>query len=189
MALQTSLNLLPKISEEEVTKIRKKEKISVSGVLFLVIVTFVTLAILIANLLVNSQLSSKKQELSQTESDIVSLRHIELKQNTLNRKITTFTSAEAKDYRADKVLMYLMDVSSRISTVDSIYMNDSLRFEISGSCSSYINVARLWHNLAQEEDYFKVINLDYAQLQSVNGEERVSYSIKGTFIKDNLDNL
>lgn len=189
MAVTQSIDLLPKATVEEVQEESRRGRVNLSGVFFVFIVVFFSITILGANLLVRLDLNNRKQELADAESEIMKLRYVELKQKTLNNKVSTFGSVQRRDFNSDKVLNYLMDIAQDISTVESLELDDDMRFEISGHTTSYANVARLWHDMSREEEYFESINLEFARRQAIEEGNRVNFSFSGVMIKENVDNL
>lgn len=179
-----SIDLLPKITEEEVHEIEKKGKINLSGVFFIFLFVLVSLVILGANLVAQLSLNSYNENLSSAEKEVVSLQYVEVKQKTLNNKMGTFDVVQRNDFRSGEVLEYLMEISESLSEVDSLYLDQNLQFEVTAKTKSYADVARLWHELSTEEDYFEYISLEYARL---NKDKGVSFSFTGVVKEENLD--
>jgi len=182
-----SIDLLPQITEEEVEEIEEKGKINLYGVFFVFLVVSVSLVVLGGGLIAQSDYNRQAQNLADTEGEILDLQYLEIKQRTLNNKISTYTAVEDRDFYADVVLEYLMEVTESLSTVDSLYLDDSLSFEVRGRTSSYINVARLWHDMSRQEDFFEIVNLQYARKS--DEDEGITFSFTGVMSRDSLDKL
>lgn len=182
-----SIDLLPQISEEEVEEVEEKGKINLYGVFFVFLVVSVSLIVLGGSLLAQLDYNKQSQNLADAEGEILDLQYLEIKQRTLNNKISTYTSVEDRDFYADVVLQYLMEVTESLSTVRSLYLDDNLTFEVRGYTSSYTNVARLWHDMSRREDFFEIVSLQYARKSEEN--EGIVFCFKGVIKRESLDKL
>lgn len=190
MNIGNEIDLLPKATEEEIQETVKKGRINLSGVFFIFLVVLFSLAILGGNLLARMEHNNKLDQRAKAESEVESLRYVELRQKTLNQKIETYESVKEYDFNADKVLDYLLDVTEGLSETSSLYVDAEMEFEIRGEATSYSNVARLWHDMSREEDYFENINLEYVRKNtSDEGEDVVYFQFTGTMIRDNVSEL
>ncbi len=193
MAKKKAINLIPQKTKEEVKDEVKKSKINVSGVLFVLLVVSVSLIVLGLNLYARLDYNSKNQKLANSKSDIIALQSTEKMQKTLNRKLSTYEAVKEGDFSADRVLRYLLDVSSDLSNVNSLYVDEGLNFQMEGTASSYSNVARLWHDMSRDKDYFSTVNLQYARKQtdteSPESEGSVIFAFSGKINRENLESL
>ncbi len=191
MENRKSIDLLPEIPKEEVEKVQKKGKLNLFGVLSIFLVVFVSIIILLLNLFFRIDYNNSDQKLADTNNEVLGLQYVELKQKTLNTKMDTYGSVREHDCSTDVVLEYLLEVAEGLSSVSGIYLDDSMLFQITGKADSYINVARLWHDMAQDEDYFEYVNLESVHLVDGNEEanDKVTYSFSGKMIKENVDKL
>lgn len=184
-----SIDLLPQITEEEVEEIEEKGEINLYGVFFVFLVVSVSLVVLGGNLMTQLDYNKQSQNLANTEGEIMDLQYIEIKQRTLNNKMDIYTVVSDRDFYADVVLQYLMEVTESLSTVDSLYLDDNLSFEVRGRTSSYTNVARLWNDMSQQEDFFELVNLQYARKSEEEGNECIRFSFTGIMQRESLDKL
>jgi Tfp pilus assembly protein PilN len=188
-----SIDLLPQLSEDEIYEIEEQGKRNFFGVFIVLIVVLISIVILGGNLVIKMQHKSKTKTMSQKENEIVKLQYVEIKQKSLNNKFSTYEAVEDRDFYSDIVLNYLMDVTEQLSTVDSLFLDQTLEFEVSGSATSYRNVARLWHEMSRKEDYFEYVNLGHArQNESKEGEDgggRVKFSFSGRIKRESIDKL
>ncbi|MEA3357010.1 MAG: hypothetical protein U9Q67_01075 [Patescibacteria group bacterium] len=189
MKFGKSIDLLPQMPEEEIAEVEKKGRINLSGVFFILLIVAMSIMILAADLWVHLDLNSKKQTLADTEAEILSMQYVELKQRTLNNKLDTYSAVMYHDFNSDSVLDYLMEVAEGLGIVNSLYLDDTMKFEMVGKASSYSNVARLWHDMCREKDYFSNVNLDNVRKSDEDGEIVVRFSFSGYIIKENLDNI
>lgn len=149
-----------------------------------------TVGILLLNLITKADVNHKKQRIAEENAKIVSLQYIELKQRTLMTKILAYEAVREFDFSSDVVLEYLLETASGLSDVRSMSLDENLEFSFSGTTDSYINVARLWHDMASQQDYFSTISLDgVSKTQNENGTVFVSFSFSGSMIKENVDKL
>jgi hypothetical protein len=188
---QRSIDLLPEIPEEEVKEIKQRGRLNLFGVFSIFVVGLATLVILVLTLAARIDYNSKNQRLADTSSEIKSLQYIELKQNTFNTKVDTYTSVQKHDFSSDVILDYLMEVAGRLSVVGGMYLDDSMGFRLTGSADSYMNVARIWHNMAENQDYFEFVNLNSVGREdgTFGGSSTVLYVFEGKMIRDNVGNL
>ena len=190
MAERRTIDLLPEIQEAEVKEIKKKGKLNLFGVFSVFLVGAATVVILVLALFSRMDYNAKNQRLSDSSNEIVALQYIEIKQKTLNTKIDTYTSVQKHDFSSDVILEYLLEVAGGLSDVKSMYLDDSMQFSISGSADSYINVARIWHDMAQQEDYFEYVNLENVGKGIREGDQVVvTYGFNGQMIRGNVGNL
>lgn len=191
MADKQSVNLLPGLSAEKVQQIVKKEKVNLSGVFFVLIIVVFSLIILGVNLWAHTQLNNAKQLRADTETQIRSLGYVAARQQTLNNKLGTYSAVSGQDYNADKVLTYLMEGAQGLATVKRVYVDSNLEFELTGTASNFANVARLWHDMSRDSDYFEYINLQDVSRVAEGGSETagVSFSFDGKMVRENVNRL
>jgi hypothetical protein len=184
------IDLLPEMSVTQVQKIEKKGRSNVFAVMLIFTVAALTVGVLFLNLLTKADLNRKTQQLADEKRNIVSLQYIELKQGTLVTKVSAYEAVRDFDFSPDIVLQYLLDVAGGLSEVTQIQLNENLEFSINGSADSYINVARLWHDMASQEDYFASVSLDsIAKTESEEGAGIVGFAFSGVMVKENLNKL
>ncbi len=181
-----SINLLPQLSEEEVEKIEQKGKINFYGVFFVFLLVLISLVVLGGNLIVQLRYNNKSQELFNKEKEVVKLQYVEIKQKSLNNKFETYKAVDERDFSADILLQYLIEVSEQLSNVNTLFLDEALNFEIRGNATSYRNVARLWHDMSRQEDYFEVVNLGYARKTD---EGAIEFSLSGVMKRESIDKL
>ncbi len=185
-----NINLLPGISMEQVQRIVKKEKINLSGLLFIFLIVFFSAIILGLNLWANLDRNNQRQKLADTEGQIRGLSYTETHQQTFNNKLGTYSAVTDHDYNADQVLIYLKDGASGLATINRLYLDSNLSFEISGTSSSFSNVARLWHDMSRDEEYFESISLENVSKNTLEeGSNSVSFSFKGKMVAENVAKL
>ena len=190
MANKGAIDLLPEIPEEEVQKVEKRGKLNVFSVFSIFSILFMAIFILLGNLYAQIEYNITNQRLSDSRQKILDMQYIELKQNTLNTKMASYESVRSHDFSSDVILTYLLEVSGELSDVRGLHLDDSMTFTVSGTADSYLNVARIWHNMSEQEDYFEVVNLSSVGLTDTDDEESVvRYSFSGKMIKDNVDDL
>lgn len=185
-----AIDLLPEMSEKQVKHIQKKGKTNVFAVMLVFSVAAITVGILLLNLLTKADVNKKKQLIAEENAKIVSLQYIELKQRTFMTKVQAYEAVREFDFSSDVVLEYLLETASGLSNVRSISLDENLTFSFSGTTDSYINVARLWHDMANQQDYFSTISLDgVSKNENEDGTVVVSFSFSGSMIKENVDKL
>ncbi len=185
-----AIDLLPELSDSQVKKIEKKGKSNVFAVLLVLTVLALTVGVLVLNFLTKMELNMRQNQLAEEKKKIVSLQYLEMKQKTLVTKVNAYTAVREFDFSPDIVLTYLRDTASGLSTVYAINLNENLEFAISGSTDSYMNVARLWHTMASQEDYFEYITLDsVTRIESEDDSTTVRFIFAGRMNKENIDNI
>lgn len=186
-----SIDLLPEIPEEEIIKVEKKGKINVFAVFSIFTILFLSVFILLGNLFATVEYNITNQRLADTNRKIMDLQYVELRQRTLNEKMSAYASVRSQDFSADVVLSYLLSVAGELSEVRTLRLDDAMGFSVSGTADSYLSVAKIWHNMCQQENYFETVELKGVSLtdQDENTRSRVNYSFSGTMIKENVDNL
>jgi hypothetical protein len=182
-----SINLIPGPTEEEIVVEETKTKRSLSGFLFIAFVVFLAVVVLGFNLWTKIQLNNVQQELVDTENEISLKQLEEIQQKNLNNKLDAYKAVKDQDFNSDSVLMYLLEVTEGLSDVKTLYLDNTMKFEIRGTATSYTNVARLWHDMSREEDYFESISLDRVSRASESGS--VQFVFSGFMIKDQVVTL
>lgn len=186
-----SIDLLPDIPEEVIEKAEKKGKMNVFAIFSIVFIGSATVLILLANMAAQIEQNVQKEMLARSRQEILDLQYVEVKQRTFNVKMDTYRSVIDHDFSSDVILQYLSDVAGRLSTVQSMYLDDAMNFTLSGTADSYLNVARIWHDMSKQKDYFEGVNLDgvYKDIHATDQANSVSYIFSGTMIRENVDNL
>lgn len=190
MAYQGSIDLLPEIPEEEVQKVEKRGKLNVFAVFSIFTILFLAVFILLGNLYAQIEFNITNQRLADSKQKILDLQYVELKQKTLVTKMAAYESVRSHDFSSDVILTYLLDVAGEISEVQNLNLDDAMNFSVKGTADSYLNVARIWHNMSEQENYFDTVNLDSVGLmEKEENETQVRYSFSGNMIKENVDDL
>jgi hypothetical protein len=187
----SSIDLLPDVPEEEIIKAEKKGKMNIFAIFSIVFIGTATVLVLLANLAAQLEQNVQKEMLAKSRQDILDLQYVEIKQRTFNVKMDTYRTVVDHDFSSDVVLQYLLDVAGRLSTVRSMYLDDTMNFTVSGTADSYLNVARIWHDMSKQKDYFENVNLTGVSkdLDAPDPSNGVTYNFSGTMIKENVDNL
>lgn len=185
------IDLLPEIPEEVVQKVEKKGKQNVFALFSILFIGFAAIFILLGNLAAQIEYNVQNDRLAETRGEIIGLQYVELKQKTFNVKMDTYRSVTSHDFSSDVVLTYLLDVANQLSTVKSMYLDDAMNFSINGTTDSYMNVARIWHDMSKDKNYFQWVDLKNVSkdLEADDPGNSVSYSFSGTLIRENVDNL
>ncbi len=181
-----SINLIPPPTEEEVEYVERKGKRSVSGVLFIALVIFVTVSVLGFNLWVKLRLNQGQQRLAETENEIERHKLEEIQKKTLDNKLSAYQAVVDQDFNADRVLEYLLEVTEGLSNVRTLYLDNDMKFEIRGTATTYTNVARLWHDMSREEGYFESISLERVS-RTDTGD--VNFVFSGFMVKEQVVTL
>jgi hypothetical protein len=182
-----SINLIPGPTEEEIVVEETKTKRSISGFLFIALVVFLAVVVLGFNLWTKIRLNNAQQDLAETENEISLKQLEELQQKNLNNKLDAFKAVKDQDFNSDRVLEYLLEVTDGLSDVKTLYLDNTMKFEIRGTATSYTNVARLWHDMSREEDYFESISLDRVSRSADSGS--VQFVFSGFMIRDQVVTL
>lgn len=182
-----SINLIPLPTEEEIEVVVTKGKRNLSGVAFIALVIFIAVLILGLNLWAKLRLNQVNQDIADVENEIKMHQLEEVQKKTLDNKLTAYQTVKNEDFNADKVLSYLLEVAEGLSDVKNLYLDNTLRFEMTGTSSSYTNVARLWHDMTREQEYFESISLERVSRSTETG--KVSFSFSGYVIKDKVKTL
>jgi len=185
-----SIDLLPKVPEEQVKKVQRKGKVNVFALTAIFLVVSTLLLIFLLKLLLQFDYNKKEQKLVDVKNEIISLQYVELKQKTLDSKIDAYVTVRDLDFSPDVVLTYLRDVAKDLSEVNTLNLDSNLEFQLNGKTDSYINAARLWHDMSQESDYFEYVTLDSVGMsRDENNQQYVSFSFSGKMIRENVGNL
>ncbi len=176
-----TINLLPGLSQEEVKNIEKKTKLNFSGVLFVFLVVFFSLVILGLNLWVRIDYNATNQKLKNTEGAIRNLSYVETHQKTLENKISTYSTVKESEFSADEILKYLKDTAGNLANVDGLYLDSKLKFELRGSAASFTNVARIWHEMSRDKEYFDNIYLEEVSRSGVADGKGMQTGVRFVF--------
>ncbi|MFH1546857.1 MAG: hypothetical protein ABIC57_00040 [bacterium] len=182
-----TINLIPKPTQEEIDVVVRKDKRSISGVSFIALIIFVAVSILGFNLWSKLRLNQVEQTLVDAENEIKMHQLEEIQKKTLDNKLLAYQSVKNEDFNADNVLSYLLEVAEGLSDVKTLFLDNTLKFEMTGSASSYTNVARLWHDMTREEKYFESISLERVSRSQDTG--KVSFNFSGYVIKDKVEEM
>lgn len=182
-----SINLIPLPSEEQVKKEISKEKKSLSGISFIALTIFVAVSVLGLNLWAKLRLNRVNQNVAEMKNEILQYQLNEVQKKTLDNKLDAYKAVVNEDFNANKVMEYLLEVAEGLTDVRTLYLDNSLRFEMTGTSSSYANVARLWHDISRDSDFFESISLDRVSKSLDTG--KVSFSFSGNLLKDEVQSM
>lgn len=182
-----SINLIPGPTEEEIVVEVTKTKRSLSGFIFIAFIVFVAVVVLGFNLYSKIRLNNVQQRLAETENQIATKQLEELQLKNLNNKLDAYAAVKGQDYNSNNVLEYLLQVAEGLGEVKTLYLDNTLMFELKGTASSYTNVARLWHDMAREEEYFENISLNRVNRTSDTGD--VQFIFSGYLVEENITEL
>lgn len=139
------------------------------------------------NLYTKIRLNSVQQRVAETENEITLKQLEEVQMKNLNNKLDAYSAVKGQDFNSNNVLEYLLETTEGLSDVKSLYLDNSMEFEVRGSASSYTNVARLWHDMSREQEYFESISLNRVSRSSETGT--VQFVFSGFMIKEKVITL
>jgi hypothetical protein len=177
------VNLIPKVSKEEVQKEKKKFSLNLSSIVSLIILIVLSLAVVFFNILSKQQLTSANKQLQQRESELETYTDKIISNEEILERIDLYRYLQQGVFSPKEIVEYIMRITEQSGniTIRSIDLSNTLGFEFNGSTTDLAVVAKLWYLLGIDD------NIVTINLESVGkGESGVSFSFAGQLKADNF---
>lgn len=158
------LNLVPQQSRKDLLRAKKVYSWNAWFAGVLMIVVMLSVAVLVADLLVSNEYTSKSLLAQSIEGTITASPSIDkLKGNSLlNERLGIFGTYEGQAFSQKKVIDYLSADIKKYGKYSSMEINDAMAFKVVGECPSVDTFSKMWHYLSNDE------NLTSVHMQNVS---------------------
>jgi hypothetical protein len=177
----SSINLVPKKSQQEVQKEKKKFSFSVSSIMSLILLVSLSLGVVLFNIVSKQQLRLAEEKQYEIEVNLQAYTDKFISNEEIIERIDLYKDVQEGVFSPREVVEYVMEIVERQPNIEitSFNMTDELDFEISGNTTELEPVAKVWYMLGTDE------NIVTVNLESVGkGEEGVRFSFKGELERD-----
>jgi hypothetical protein len=177
------VNLIPRKSQAEVKKEKKKFSFSISSMISLFVLVVLSLGVVFFNILSKQQLNDAKKELFEKEAQLEGYSDKILSNNEIMSRVDLYKYLEKGMFSPKEIVEYVMTVVERSGNVNirSFDLGNDLSFEMSGNTTDLSVVAKLWYLLGIDE------NVENINLESVGkGEAGASFSFQGQLNTSNF---
>jgi hypothetical protein len=174
-----SINLIPKLSKEEVAEEKKKKTLNLGSVISLMVLVLITIVIVSFNIISKIQLNSEKSKLYKRESEIEAYSQKILANNEIKERIQLYKEISSTAYSPKGVIDYMNLMASRSgSTTISVFsFTNDLSFVIEGRAYNLEDVSKFWYLLTNDK------KVEDVELESVNkGSDGARFKFKGSLI-------
>lgn len=174
-----SINLIPKLSKEEVAEEKKKKTLNLGSVISLMALVLITIVIVSFNIISKIQLNSEKSKLYNRENEIEAYSQKILANNEIRERIQLYKEISSAAYSPKGVIDYINLMASRSgSTTISVFsFTNDLSFVIEGRAYNLEDVSKFWYLLTNDK------KVEGVELESVNkGSDGARFKFKGSLI-------
>lgn len=175
------VNLIPKKSQAEITKEKKKFSVSISSLVSLSILVILSLAIVLFNIISKQQLNVANETLYSKELKMENYSEQIVSNSEILDRIDLYKHLQRNVFSPKEILEYVMAIVNESGniTIRSFDLSNSLGFEMNGSTSSLEVVSKLWYMLGIDE------NIENINLESVGkSEQGANFSFEGQLNAD-----
>ncbi len=183
-----SINLMPKLTQEEAQIVETKQSVDLRAVIFLLFVAILSIGFVIYTNHVNSELEEEERKLENLERQLEAEARMIHDNNQILNRYELFEYIKENFFSSKEVLVFWEEISGDLGEINSIELGDDLEYEISGTSESLLNVAKFWHLLSLD------IRVTEVHLESLSvpvdedkEEDEARFSFSGTLDIDHFD--
>ncbi len=174
-----SINLIPKLSKEEVVQERKKKTLNLGSVISLMALVLISIVTVGFNIFSKMQLNNEKEKLYDIEEQVNTQSTKILANNEIKERVLLYKEISSSAYSPKEVIEYINTIAERSgsTTVTSFTFTNELAFIIDGKAYNLEDVSKFWFLLTNDAKVEDVI------LESVSkGSEGASFKFKGNLV-------
>lgn len=177
--IDTGINLIPTLTNEEVVIEEKKKKLNVSSIVSLLILVVVSILIVGFNIISKLQVNNEKKVLSTYENSLQNSTQKIISSNEITDRVLLYKDIEGQTYSPKKVVEYLNAIAAKSgnANITKFNLGNDLSFTIEGSASDLENVSKFWYLLSNDPEILEI------NLKSVsNGSNKAAFSFEGNMV-------
>lgn len=183
--ISEGLNLMPKMSQEEVVVEKAKSSVNIGSVVSLIALVLVIIAVVGFNIVSKQSLNTKKKELAVIENKVNQQVDNLLANEEIVDRAVLYTNVKKGAFSHKQIIEFLNSVGVKVGSIEmrSVMISEKLGFTYTGYTSSLEQVSKLWYILGTDP------NIDHVNLESVGkGENNVSFTFEGVLNGNNFFN-
>ncbi len=177
--VETSINLIPTLTKEEVIVEQKKKKLNVGSIVSLLILVVISIFIVGFNIISKIQVNNEKKVLSAYESKLQNSIQKIISSNEVVDRVLLYKDIEGKTYSPKGAIEYINKIASKSGNaqITKFTFGNDLSFTIEGTASNLENVSKFWYLLGNDPEVKEV------NLKSVgNTSNRSTFAFNGKMV-------
>ncbi len=177
----TSINLVPTMSEEEIVVEETKKKLNVSAIVSIIVFLLITVTIVGFNIFTKLQLNAEKEKLTKQEEEIRGMSSVVLSNEEILKRVYLYKDIETNQYSPKTVFDYFNNilVKNGNSSIKTFTFKDDVNIAFDGFSDSLDTISKLWFLLSNDEKVEKV------SLETIaKGPDSVRFSFSMKIVKD-----
>ncbi|MDD4381976.1 MAG: hypothetical protein PHE21_01355 [Candidatus Dojkabacteria bacterium] len=174
-----SINLIPKLSKEEVVQERKKKTLNLGSIISLMVLVLISIVTVGFNIVSKMQLNNEKEKLYDIEEQVNTQSTKILANNEIKERVLLYKEIASSAYSPKEVIEYINTIAERSGStnITSFTFTNELAFIIDGKAYNLEDVSKFWFLLTNDAKVEDVI------LESVSkGSEGAAFKFKGNLV-------
>lgn len=169
-SINEGINLIPKMTTEQVKIETKKSTFNIGSALSVIGVVVLSMGVVGFNIISKTQLNKQKEELYKYENVLSQKEDTIIANNAIVDRFVMYNNIEKGRFSHKDIVDFLMGIMKKAGnlTLRNITISDSLQLEFAGDANNFEEVSKLWYLLGVNE------NIETVNLESVGKSENGS---------------
>lgn len=176
-SLEEGINLIPKLTEEEMKHEEKKAILNVSSAFSFLSLVVISVFVVSFNIFSKIEVNNKRLELTNYETVIKRSIQTIIDNNDIVDRVYLYQDIEEQTFSPKEVIDYIETIAEKSGgiNIDAYDIGDELDFEFSGSSTDLEKVSKFWYLLCSDKS-IEIVNLD--SISKTNSGTNFSFSGK-----------
>jgi hypothetical protein len=176
-SLEEGINLIPKLTEEEMKHEEKKAILNVSSAFSFLSLVVISVFVVSFNIFSKIEVNNKRSELTNYETVIKRSIQTIIDNNDIVDRVYLYQDIEEQTFSPKEVIDYIETIAEKSGgiNIDAYDIGDELDFEFSGSSTDLEKVSKFWYLLCSDKS-IEIVNLD--SISKTNSGTNFSFSGK-----------
>jgi hypothetical protein len=176
-SLEEGINLIPKLTEEEMKHEEKKAILNVSSAFSFLSLVVISVFVVSFNIFSKIEDNNKRSELTNYETVIKRSIQTIIDNNDIVDRVYLYQDIEEQTFSPKEVIDYIETIAEKSGgiNIDAYDIGDELDFEFSGSSTDLEKVSKFWYLLCSDKS-IEIVNLD--SISKTNSGTNFSFSGK-----------
>ncbi len=176
-SLEEGINLIPKLTEEEMKHEEKKAILNVSSAFSFLSLVVISVFVVYFNIFSKIEVNNKRSELTNYETVIKRSIQTIIDNNDIVDRVYLYQDIEEQTFSPKEVIDYIETIAEKSGgiNIDAYDIGDELDFEFSGSSTDLEKVSKFWYLLCSDKS-IEIVNLD--SISKTNSGTNFSFSGK-----------
>lgn len=171
---ESSINLIPTMTDEEIKAEDTKKKVKLSSLISLTALFTISILVVGFNIISRIQLDAQKNRLAEQERTIKNYTDMISGNAEILERVFLYQDIEEERYSIKSVVEYLEGVASRSGSneLNDFTFSDTQTFQFSGESQSLEDIAKLWFLLTNDA---KIDDVELRSFSSSGQEARFAF--------------